>query len=106
MFDVSLVHLLVTHVRYDINWEVFDKLCEVSSDVGYRYIERSLQLHKPVSVGDLGGREVILMLGHLRECVHVTYLAHGNHVAERLRLHHQALVGISSMHKRTVLRVN
>ena len=65
MFIVSLSEFFITSVRNDLHWEILYELSEVTSDVRHRYVQRSLEFDKPVSIRDLVGWEQILRLGHL-----------------------------------------
>mmetsp|Transcript_19525 Transcript_19525/g.24140 ORF Transcript_19525/g.24140 Transcript_19525/m.24140 type:complete len:218 (-) Transcript_19525:423-1076(-) len=73
MLAGPLLQLLVALVRNDIYREVFDKLGEVAPDISHRDIQRFLHLDEPVTIGDLVGREQVLLLGHLREGVRVDH---------------------------------
>ena len=79
MLLISLKELFVTCVRNDINRKVLDEFGEVTSDVSHCDIEWLLKLSEPVSIGDLVGREEVLLLGHLSERIKVDGVLLGKH---------------------------
>ena len=68
---VAFLKLLITLVRNDLYWEIFDKLCEVAPDVSHCDIKRLLKLNKPVTISDLFSWEEVLLLRHLRKSISI-----------------------------------
>ena len=68
---VALLKLLITLVRNNLYWEIFDKLCEVAPDVSHRDIKRLLKLNEPVTICDLFSREEVLLLRHLCKSISI-----------------------------------
>jgi len=105
MFLIPLMQLFITRVRNDINWEVLNKLSEVTPDVSHCDIERLLQFGEPVPIGDLVSWEEVLLLSHLSERIEVDGVLLGKHLRHVDGLHHQTIVRID-MHMGAMVRVN